>query len=174
MSGDEIEVCPECDSARINVNVQTNRYGNSAETKHRCRDCGSQFDEPAMRPVKHQNDTRHGLAAKLSDPDTELMTDGGRDDWYACDACGAEYRNAKAALDCCSDRLDDVDRGEGIVTDGGLKSMNAFADEFWPNDWDDEDIRFLAEFLEDQTYEYELLTAPTDREDLYWRLYKEA
>ncbi|MFB6179551.1 MAG: hypothetical protein ABEI77_07510 [Halorientalis sp.] len=50
-----------------------------------------------------------------------LDTSGGsvtRDGWFDC-ACGAEYRNAEAALDCCADLFESVDRGRGVETDGG-------------------------------------------------------
>jgi hypothetical protein len=54
-----------------------------------------------------------------ADPDQPILTDGGREGWYPCDLCGAQYRNAQAAMDCCSDRLPAIDRGKGIETDGG-------------------------------------------------------
>lgn len=41
-------------------------------------------------------------------PDAVLLTDGGRDGWHECDHCGAAYRDPKAAVQCCADRLGEV------------------------------------------------------------------
>lgn len=72
----------------------------------------------ASAEAERHDDRNHDGEETADVEAVNVVTDGGREGWFSC-VCGAEYRNAGAAIQCCSDRLDDVDHGEEIVTDGG-------------------------------------------------------
>jgi len=113
--------CPHCDRG---VGVSRVRAA-SPDGGETCDQCGLPAVYEVDRPSGIGEYTRHLCTRHVNDPDEadmidgRTMADGGREGWHACDYCGAEYRDPKAAIKCCSDRL---------VADGGLADV--VADEF--------------------------------------------
>lgn len=83
---EEIEACPSCDSATITKHTGGMHRPVEPDSRFRCRDCGTQFDEPVVRERRHPgpnpgNLSAGGRALLEADPDDfdpSLVTDGGR------------------------------------------------------------------------------------------------
>jgi len=138
--------CPECDDTDIRQRLVEKYDSRSDPDAPRwvCEDCGVEFAQPVERE-RYSLGGRRGLAGQLADPDVgdpgDLVTDGGdpvastgggrhapamagsttpeRTYAHYCDEVGSTVYapRRRCPYECYRD--DDVDRGDGVETDGG-------------------------------------------------------
>ena len=72
MTGETIDVCPNCDSAAVRVHAN-GKFKDPTDTgpKYGCITCGSRFEEPNRRGRKHNGHGLSGLARRLHDADVD-------------------------------------------------------------------------------------------------------
>ena len=79
MSNDTITVCPQCDSAALRHRTGGSMFREPSEHKHRCKDCGHEFDNPNRRESQLEDShTPETILKRLGvDPDEAMI--GGAD-----------------------------------------------------------------------------------------------
>jgi len=68
------EVCPHCDSARIENRVTENKFRESPKDYH-CLECQTAFDEPNARAAKSSKTGGSVTVSKLEQMDVEVVYD---------------------------------------------------------------------------------------------------
>jgi|AntRauMinimDraft_1070381.scaffolds.fasta_scaffold00157_6 transposase-like protein len=64
MIGDDIEVCPDCDSHNIRQR-QPSHFDTGTTHKYRCTTCKARFDEPVVRPKKSESASAQTILKRL-------------------------------------------------------------------------------------------------------------
>lgn len=70
---EQIEACPDCDSAKLEVRNRGSMDTGTRGDKLRCQQCGARFSDPVVRNRRGSHNPG-GLRAKLLDADPEEVS----------------------------------------------------------------------------------------------------